>query len=150
VGAIYLLVALANPALAQAALWNTGGMLGKIVPILLVVVLLMTITNWIFSRDFVSRHLGQESGWKGWLYATIGGIIVSGPPYILYPLLGELKKKGLKDSLLAIFLYNRNVKIPFFPVLVVYFGWKFALVLSTYIIIFSLLSGVLFEAKGQN
>jgi len=149
VALIYGLVALANRELAQAAIVSTGQMLVKILPILLVVIVLMTVTNWIFSSDFVSRHLGQESGAKGWFYAAIGGIIVAGPPYILYPLLGDLKQKGMKDSLLAIFLYNRNVKIPFFPVLVYYFGWPFALVLSAYIILFSVLSGFLFEEKSN-
>ncbi|MBW2540150.1 MAG: hypothetical protein JRE27_11165 [Deltaproteobacteria bacterium] len=73
-------------------------------------------------------------------------MLVSGPPYVLYPLLGELKKRGMTNSLLAVFLYNRNVKIPFIPAMIYYFGLKFTIILSVYIIIFSIMNGKIMEA----
>jgi len=66
-----------------------------------------------------------------------------------YPLLGDLKEKGMKDSLIATFLYNRAVKIPLLPMMVDYFGWDFALALSIYMILFSVVNGVIVQRLTQ-
>lgn len=139
--AIYLIVALFNFSVVKNALFNFLLMFIKIVPILVIVFLVMVLVNLYFTRERIGKYLGAESGIRGWLYAIISGILVSGPPYVLFPLLGELKKGGMKNSLLAVFLYNRNVKIPFLPAMIYYFGFNFTVILSLYIIIFSILNG---------
>lgn len=132
-----------NRDLALATAGNFWSMLLKIVPLLLVIYPVMIVVNMIFSGERTAKYLGGSSGMKSWIYASVGGILVSGPPYILYPMLGELKKKGMSNSLLAVFLFNRNVKIPFIPALVYYFGSEYTIVLSLYIIIFSIFNGIL-------
>ena len=117
----------------------------KIFPLLFFVFLAMIFVNIFLTEDVMKKHLGEERGLKGFLYAAIAGILVSGPPYILYPMLAELKKKGLSNYHLAIFLYNRNVKIPFFPALILYFGFSYSIILSIYIIIFSFFNGILLD-----
>lgn len=138
---IYIIVGVFDFSIAQTAIVNFFFMFIKIVPILLVVFMVMTLVNIYFTKKRMRKYLGAESGIKGWVYATISGIFVSGPPYILFPLLGELKKQGMRNSLLAVFLYNRNVKIPFLPVMIYYFGFGFTIILSLYIVIFSILNG---------
>jgi len=140
---IYLVIALFNFSIIKDAFFDFLQMLIKIVPILVIVFVVMVLVNLYFTRDKIGKYLGAESGIRGWLYAIISGILVSGPPYILFPLLGEIKKGGMKNSLLAVFLYNRNVKIPFLPVMIYYFGLSFTVILSLYIIIFSILNGKL-------
>ena len=142
---IYIIIGIFNFSIAQMAIMNFLFMLIKIIPILSVVFIIMILVNIYFTKEKIGKYLGTESGIKGWIYATISGILVSGPPYILFPLLGEFKKQGMKNSLLAVFLYNRNVKIPFLPVMIYYFGISFTLILSLYIIIFSILNGKLVE-----
>ena len=141
--AIYLVIALFNFSIIKEAFSGFLQMLIKIVPILIIVFAVMILVNLYFTRERIGKYLGAESGIKGWFYAIISGILVSGPPYVLFPLLGELKKEGMKNSLSAVFLYNRNVKIPFLPVMIYYFGLSFTVVLSIYIIIFSILNGKL-------
>lgn len=138
---IYIIVGVLDFSIAQTAIVNFFFMFIKIVPILLVVFMIMILVNIYFTKKRIGKYLGAESGIKGWIYATISGILVSGPPYILFPLLGELKKQGMRNSLLAVFLYNRNVKIPFLPVMIYYFGFSFTIILSLYIVIFSILNG---------
>jgi len=58
---------------------------------------------------------------------------------------GELKKHGARTALLATILYNRNVKIHFVPAIIYYFGIRYTVVLSIYILLFSLLNGKLIE-----
>jgi hypothetical protein len=60
-------------------------------------------------------------------------------------MLAEFRRHGVRPALLAVFLYNRNVKIPFLPVMVYYFGLRYTVVVSGLIIIFSLLNGLLLE-----
>lgn len=138
---IYLVIGLFNFSVAWNSFLDFLQMSLKIVPILVIVFVVMALVNLYFTKERIGKYLGAESGFKGWIYAIVSGILVSGPPYVLYPLLGELKKDGMKDSLVAVFLYNRNVKIPFIPVMIYYFGLNFTVVLSLYIIIFSILNG---------
>ena len=140
---LYFIAAIFNFPCVKDALINFFLMLFKIMPVLVVVFIVMAGINIYSTADRVKKYLGKESGVSGWMYAVISGILVSGPPYILYPFLGELKKQGMKNSLLAVFLYNRNVKIPFMPVMIYYFGLEFTVIISVYIIIFSIFNGQL-------
>lgn len=115
----------------------------KIIPILFLLVFINFLINKYFDSKLIVKYLGKESGLKGWILAIISGILVSGPPYILFPLLKDLKKKGMSNALLAVFLYNRNVKIPFLPVMIYYFGFTYTIIVSFYIIIFSIFNGLL-------
>jgi len=117
----------------------------RIAPILLIVFVVMFLANLFFENKSVSRFLGKGSGFRGWMIAVVGGIVSSGPIYMWYPLLGDLKEKGMKDSLIATFLYNRAVKIPLLPLMVHYFGWDFTLTLSIYMILFSVVNGVIVQ-----
>ena len=60
-------------------------------------------------------------------------------------MLSELKKKGMRTALIATFLYSRAVKLPLLPLMVHYFGAIYTLVLCLYLIIFSVVSGILVE-----
>jgi len=60
-----------------------------------------------------------------------------------YPLLADLKEKGMKNSLIATFLYNRAIKIPLIPITIYYFGIKLTIILTIYMIIFSIINGIL-------
>ncbi len=141
--ALYAIAALFNFQFVFESFLGFLRMLVRITPILIVVFFIMAGVNFYFTPPKVKKYLGHGSGFKGWLYAVISGILVSGPPYILFPLLGELKERGMKNSLLAVFLYNRNVKIPFLPVMVFYFGLSFTVAVSVFIIFFSILNGLL-------
>ncbi|MEA3463582.1 MAG: permease [Patescibacteria group bacterium] len=142
---LYLIVALLDIGIVENALINFLIMSLKIVPVLCLVFIIMVLIELYFTKKRVGKYLGSKSGIKGWFYAIISGILISGPAYTLYPLLGELKKNGMKNSLLAVVLYNRNVKIPFLPAMVYYFGLNFTIILSLYIIIFSIFNGKIVE-----
>jgi uncharacterized membrane protein YraQ (UPF0718 family) len=60
-----------------------------------------------------------------------------------------LKEKGMEDSLVAAFLYNRAVKIPLLPMMIYYFGWPFTLVLSSLMVLFSILNGVVVQRLAR-
>jgi len=68
-----------------------------------------------------------------------------GAMYLWYPMLAELKTKGMSNALIAAFFYSRAIKIQLLPFLIYYFGWPFVIVLTVYMIIFSVVNGWLVE-----
>ncbi|MBW1767613.1 MAG: hypothetical protein JRJ65_11245, partial [Deltaproteobacteria bacterium] len=55
--------------------------------------------------------------------------------------LKELQKKGVKNSLIAIFLGNRAVKPFLLPMIISYFGWTYMLILTVFTILGSFANG---------
>lgn len=148
---IYIVAGLLSPGLAAESLWAFVRIVVNIIPIFLLVFGMMFLANIYLTGKKIARHLGKESGVKGWLFAIGGGILSSGPIYVWYPLLGDLRKKGVRDSLIAAFLYNRAVKIPLLPLMIFYFGWAFTIMLTFLMIVFSILNGLLVERlEGVN
>ena len=123
----------------------SGTLLYQILPILLLVFALMFIINFLVNPGWVKKHLGKDSGAKGWLIASIGGVLSVGSIYPWYALLKDFKDKGMRPALIAVFLYNRGVKLPLLPLLVHYFGLTYTLLLASYMMVFSLLGGIVME-----
>ena len=122
----------------------------KIIPIFILVFILMFLTNLFIQPAKLIKWLGHESGIKGWIIAILGGIISSGPIYMWYPLLAELKNKGMKISLITTFLYNRAIKIPLLPLMIFYFNLKYVLILTVVMIFMSIINGKIVELFLKN
>ena len=138
---LYVIVAYFDSTLAYDSFINTVNLFIKLLPLLLFVFVLNFVMNKYLTAEIVQKHIGNKKGVKKYLYAIVLGVLISGPPYMLYPLLGDLKKRGASDGFLATLLFNRNVKIPFVPVMIYYFGLAYTVLISVLIIAFSLLNG---------
>jgi len=114
----------------------------RVIPVLAIVFVLMTLTNYFITPKFIKKHL-KGSKLKGWLIFIAGGILSTGPIYMWYPLLAELNKKGLSFGLISCFLYNRAIKIPWLPLAVAYFGGAYVAVLTAVMIVASIAQGLL-------
>jgi len=115
----------------------------KLLPIFALVFIFMFISNLFLSANKIIKHLGEDSGKKGYFLAIIGGILSSGPIYMWFPLLADLKEKGMKDALAVTFLYNRAIKLPLIPVMVYYFDLEVVVIITVYMILFSIINGVI-------
>lgn len=142
---IYIIGFFINFDFFAIAVTNTVKMLAKILPILAVVFIALWIINYLTKSGKIKQALSRAKGVKGWIMVVIAGILISGPPYILYPLLKELKTQGMSNAHLAVFLYNRNIKIPFIPILIYYFGLVYTVILSVLLIFFSIINGLLVQ-----
>lgn len=120
-----------------------GNVMRKVLPVLVIVFLLLLAADLLFEPKWIKRNLGKEAGIKGWLIAAVGGVLATGPIYAWYALLRELREKGMRVSLAAVFLYSRAVKLPLLPLMIHYFGTAYTLVLCLYLLGFSIVSGVL-------
>ena len=117
----------------------------KIFPILVMVLLFMAVINFFLRPQKLKKLLGKESGVRGWLIALAAGIISHGSVYLWYPLLKELQQHGMRPALIASFIYSRAIKLPLLPLLIYYFGLKFMLVLTLYILIAAYVEGRVIE-----
>jgi len=153
VALLYLLAFLLNPSTGKASALAAFNTLKMIAPILIVVFFLMALLNTFLNPKKIAKHLGEESGFKGWLIALTGGILSHGPGYIWYPMLSDLRQHGARDGLIVAFFYVRSIKLPWLPLMVTYFGFTFTILLTLLIIISALLQGIivnLLNAEFEN
>jgi len=138
---VYFLFSVFNKKIYLDSLDFFGQIIYKIIPIFILVFALMSLSNYFITPKFVMRHL-SEKGFRKWFYVIVGGILSTGPIYMWYPLLADLRGKGLNYGLIACFLYNRAIKIPLLPLAILYFSWQYVLVLCFVMIFMSVVQGI--------
>lgn len=143
--ALYGILFLMNESLARDALDLAGKLLSRLAPVLLLVFVLIFVSNLLIRPEWVRAHVGRHSGAQGWGVALLGGILSVGPVYPWYALLGDLREKGMRSALIAVFLSSRAIKLPLLPLMIHYFGTVYTAVLVLYLALFALLNGVAVE-----
>ncbi len=143
VAAIYLVIFYLDPSKGEKALFAAAGTLKIIGPVLILVLFLIALMNTWIDPKSIAKHMGGESGAKGWIIALAGGVLTHGSSLVWYPLLADLRGHSVKDGLIVAFFYARAVKIPWLPVMVSYFGLPFTVILSLYIVLGAWLQGML-------
>ena len=138
----YLVLFIVNQTSFFLSLLFFSNLFLKIIHVFLIVFILMVLVDYFITLDLLLRHL-KNRGVKKWILISIAGILSVGPIYMWYPLLADLKKKGLSYGLIACFLYNRAIKIPLLPFAIYYFGWKYILILTIIMIFISFIQGIL-------
>jgi uncharacterized membrane protein YraQ (UPF0718 family) len=118
--------------------------LTKVLPILLIVFLLMVVTNRLVQTEDLLKWFTRRK-LRSWMLSSLAGILSMGPIYMWYPLLNDLQKKGVKNGFIATFLYGRAIKPALMPLMAVYFGWTYVLVLSFIMFIFSIITGIIVD-----
>lgn len=145
VALLYVLLAVVDPGRTRETLALFVQFLGRVIPVLAIVLVLLFTFDLVRSPRCVRRLVGRQSGLMGWVTVLVGGMLSTGPVHAWYALLGELRSKGMKTSLATAFPYSRAVKLPLLPLLIHYFGLRYAPVFSAYIVGFAVAGGVLAE-----
>ena len=141
----YVILYFFKPELTILSLKFFYSILIKIIPIMIFVFVLMVVINLYVSEKTLVKHLGKKAGVKSYFISIIAGIISTGPIYMWYPMLANLKKKGVSNSSVSIFLYNRAVKPALIPMLVLYFGIAYTITLTLVMVVLSIPFGILME-----
>ena len=142
---LYLGVFAVSPASSIDMLRSSYDEMIAIAPYIIAVFIVMFFMNIFIKPSFVRKHLGSDSGLRGWIYSALGAMIFPGPPYIIFPLLEDLRNHGMRYSLVACFLNNRSVQPIFLPVFIHYFGLLFSLIVWAFVFIFSIISAIIIE-----
>lgn len=143
--ALYAIAFFINSKVATSGIKYALGIFEKVIPIFVLIYILLVLINYFVKPQQLAKHLGVGSGIKGWAIAVVAGILSSGPIYMWYPLLNELQKHGVKNGLIATFLYNRAVKPALLPLIIYYFGLKFTIVLTIVMVGISIVQGILID-----
>lgn len=116
-----------------------------IIPIFILVFILFVLTDYFVDPKKLVKLIEKKHNVWGWLIAGFAGIISTGPIYMWYPLLNEMQKQGVKNSLISIFLYNRAIKPALLPMLIFYFGLTYTIVLTIVMFSMSIVNGLFVE-----
>jgi len=139
----YLVLFLIMPDRATLALKSSTSVFRSIaLPLTLAFVIMMALNIFVKPPQIV-KFLGRSAGGKGTAISMIAGIISAGPIYAWYPMLKDLKEKGASNSPIAIFLYNRAVKLFLLPMMIAYFLWEYVLILTVLMVLGSVTHGYL-------
>jgi uncharacterized membrane protein YraQ (UPF0718 family) len=141
----YILLLFLDNSHALSALQKSGEILKKIAPIFILIILLTALINYFLKPKQIMKHFGKESGAKGVFYALIGGVLSHGPMYAWYGMLEDMREHGLRDGLIAAFLYSRAIKLPLLPFMVDMFGWSFTVIIIIYILIAAIIQGKIID-----
>lgn len=139
---IYLIILIFNYELFVSSVIYCGTILGGVLQAFVIVFILMVLSDYFITPQFITKYLDKNILVK-WSMVVMGGIISSGPIYMWYPLLGDLRGKVLNDGMVACFLYNRAIKIPLLPMALIYFSWRYLLILGVVMIFASIFQGIL-------
>jgi uncharacterized membrane protein YraQ (UPF0718 family) len=114
----------------------------KVLPPILIIMHSLDI---IIPKEVIVKHIGEDSGIKGYFWALILGTFAAGPLYAAFPIAAMLAKKEAKMAYLIFFLGMWTVtKLPVFTFELNFFGASFTLLhVITGIIYFFILSIVL-------
>jgi len=138
---IYGILFIIMPDKTAMAIKSSGRVfLNLTIPLCLVFILILAL-NLFLKPAYITKFLGKEAGIKGILFSVTAGIISAGPIYAWYPMLKALREKGADSSFIAIFLGNRAVKPFLLPIMILYFGWIYVLILTGFTILGSLAAG---------
>jgi uncharacterized membrane protein YraQ (UPF0718 family) len=124
-GALYFI----SPAVFFTSLGFFKKIILKIIPTFVLVFILMVVINRYVNNKFIIKHI-RGNKIKSKIYIVIGGLLSTGPMYMWYPLLEDLRAKGVNNGEIACFLYNRSIKPAYLPLLIMYFGLKYVIILS--------------------
>jgi len=149
-GLLYVFVFIYNYDLFLKSILIFRDLFVRILPFLIAIFIFMFLTIQFLKPKKIRKYLGKESGLKGIGLTILAGIISTGSVYLWYPLIKELKDKGMTNKLIAIFIYNRSIKIPLLPMLIFFFGIKYSITLLILTVIFSYLVGIFVEQFTSN
>ena len=102
--AVYLSLLLIAPEKALTALSNSGYYLKEMVTILPVIFLLTVAIDVLIPKEWIIKHMGENSGLVGGLFSLVLGSISAGPIYAAFPISKMLLKKGASVGNIVIIL----------------------------------------------
>ena len=110
-----------------------------------VLILIGLLDVWI-PREIIIRHMGQDSGIKGLLFAFLLGSISAGPPIVAFPIAAMLAKKGARYANILFFMgVWTSAKIPVLILEATYLSIRFTVIHVVTSLVFALWGGYAIE-----
>jgi uncharacterized membrane protein YraQ (UPF0718 family) len=147
---IVLVVYLVNPTKAAVVTRVAFATLRNVLGLIISVTIFVGLANvWIKPQGIV-RLLGKESGFRGLLLSSVVGILLTGPLYIVFPLLKTFREKGARGASIATMITAwGGIRLPLIPLEIHFLGWPFFLLRNTLLFLLTIPVGILVE-KTEN
>jgi len=116
------------PAKGEVSLKNSWQFFIEMMEILPAVTILIGILSVWATQEMVTKYLGKESGFKGFLVALLMGTLPAGPLYVAFPIAKALRMKGASVGNMVTYLsVFAAIKLPQLLMEWRFLGWKFTL-----------------------
>ncbi len=142
---IYLILMVITPEKGSQSLEASKEVLITIAPFIILVLALMVAIDYFLPPEKFIKNFGADSGVKGFIIAVFLGMIIEGETILLYPMLRTLMKEDVRPGIIATFLYAKAIHVPALPIMVLYFGVEYTLIVAATMIVASLVIGILIE-----
>ena len=83
-----------EPPLLLSGLKSGGKMFWDVLPLLLAAFFIAGLIQAMVPKEFITKWIGKEAGFKGILVACLAGGITPGGPYVSFPIVAALYKNG--------------------------------------------------------
>lgn len=124
-----------------------GKVLLQVIPLLIAAFLVAGMTQVLVTKEFVTRWLGSQTGWKGIGLACLAGALIPGGPYVYYPITAVMLHNGAGLGVLVSFIAAKNLwSVSRLPYEIALIGLEFTVSRFLITLIFPPLLGVLSEA----
>jgi len=90
-----------------------------------VMIMIGILSVWT-TQEMVTKYLGKESGFKGFLIGVLMGTLPAGPLYVAFPVAKALRMKGASVGNMVTYLsVYAAIKLPQILMELRFLGWKF-------------------------
>jgi len=125
---VFVMLYFVFPAKGEVSLKNSWQFFIEMMEILPVVTILIGILSVWATQEMVTKYLGKESGFKGFLVALLMGTLPAGPLYVAFPIAKALRMKGASVGNMVTYLsVFAAIKLPQLLMEWRFLGWKFTL-----------------------
>jgi len=143
--AIYIILYFINKKKTLESLHHFGKNTLIIAFIFIFVILLTATINYYYPKEKITKILKGKATYKTYLISLLAGIISHGPIFAWYPLLENIKDKGLSNGAIVIFVYGKAIKLSLLPVMIGFFGQLYTIIFMIYIAIAALIQGYIYD-----
>jgi len=78
----------------------------NVLPRMALGVLTFGLLTVLIPRDWVAKHMGGDSGWKGLAIGLLAGAVAPGGPWVIYPLAAMLIRFGAEVGAVVTFMMS--------------------------------------------
>lgn len=123
-----------------------GKVFWQVIPLLIAAFLVAGLTQVIVTKEFVTRWLGSQTGWKGIALACLAGALIPGGPYVYYPITAVMLHNSAGLGVLVSFVAAKNLwSVSRLPYEIALIGLEFTLARFAITLIFPPLVGFVAE-----
>jgi uncharacterized membrane protein YraQ (UPF0718 family) len=84
-------------------------LMANVLPRMAMGVLIFGFLTVLVPRDWVAKHMGRESGYRGLVIGMVAGAIMPGGPWVIYPIAAMLLRFGAEAGAVVCFMMSWSV-----------------------------------------